>query len=124
MTRRKHPEDDLHITVAQYLDVALPEDAVWTTIPAGGGGEIRGAKLKAMGYRKGWPDIEIVWEGMAHYIELKISGKYPGADQKKCHNNLRSAGARVAVCHRIEEVEGTLRGWGVPLKATTGTRVA
>ncbi len=120
MTRRANPEERLHRSVADYLNVALPSVSCWTTIPAGGGGRIRGAKLKAMGYCKGWPDLEIVWDSTVHYIELKVPGKYPGADQKKCHNNLRSAGARVAVCHRIEEVEGTLRGWGLPLRATTG----
>ncbi len=114
------PEEALHRAVADYLNIALPANSAWTTMPAGGGGRVRGARLKAMGYCKGWPDIEIVWGGFAHFIELKVPGKYPGADQKKCHANLRIAGAVVAVCRRIEEVEGTLRGWGIPLRGTTG----
>ena len=122
MTRRAHPEDDFHKTVAQFLDHALPEDSWWTTIPAGGGGKVRGALMKAKGYRAGSPDIEIIWRGQAYFIELKVGRKTPSDNQRACHADLLTAGAYVVVSRRIEEVEGTLRGWGFPLRASTVTR--
>ncbi len=116
---RQHIEDDLHKAVAEYLDLALPLDACWTTIPAGGGGRVRGAKLKAMGYKAGWPDILIIYRQRAFHIELKAPRRGLSKDQKARHPSILNAGAPIAVCQRIEEVEGTLRGWGLPLRAST-----
>ncbi len=124
MTRRKHDEDDLHITVAQYLDLALPERAVWTTIPAGGGGKVRGARLKAMGYKAGFPDIQIFYEGRVICLELKSKKGRLSPAQKAMHEQLTSAGVLVFTARSVPEVEGFLRGCCVQLKATTGARAA
>ena len=125
MTRRKHLEDDMHMTVAQFLDVALPPDAAWTTVEHGGKRtKTEAGKLKAKGVRPGWPDIEIIWLARAHFIELKAPSGRLSVSQKDCHAALYKAGALVAMCQSIEEVEGTLRGWGFALRATTGTRAA
>ncbi len=116
-------EQQLHIAVAQYLDLALPKADTalpggipWTTIAHGGGGKIRGALLKAMGLKPGWPDIHILFAG-AHYIELKKEGGKLSKAQKAVHAAIRGAGGRVAVCRSIQDVEETLRDWGIPLKA-------
>ena len=124
MTRRQHPEEDLARTVAAYLDLALPEDACWTTIPAGGGGRVRGAKLKAMGYKPGWPDLQIVYRGQLICIELKAKYRTLSPEQKAMHEHLALAGALPFVVWTVEEVELFLRGCGVPLQASTGTRAA
>ncbi len=127
MTRRKHPrkhdEDDFHMAVASYLDLALPKDAVWTTIPAGGGGTARGARLKRMGYKAGFPDLQIFYRGRVICIELKSKKGQLSNVQKAMHDQLTLAGALVYTARRIEEVEGFLRAF-VPLQATTGARVA
>lgn len=123
MTRRKHPEDDLHMATAQFLDLALPEDACWTTIPAGGGGKVRGARIKAMGYKPGWPDLQIFYRGTLICIELKAPGKYPTKIQKAMHKHLRLAGALCYTATSIEAVEGFLTPI-IPLRASTGARAA
>ncbi len=123
MTRRKHPETAFQIAVAQYLDLALPEDAVWTTIPAGGGGKVRGARLKAMGYKAGWPDLQVVYRGQLICIELKSAKGRLAPTQKAMHGRLTNAGALVYTARCIEQVEGFLRA-SVPLRATTGARAA
>ncbi len=122
MTRR-HLEDNFHMAVAAYLDLALPEDAVWTTIPAGGGGKVRGARLKAMGYKAGWPDLQVVYRGQVICIELKSAKGRLSDAQRAMHKRLMLAGALVYTATRIEEVEGFLRA-SVPLRATTGARAA
>jgi len=112
------PEEALHRAVADYLRLALPEDAVWHHSPNESKGSVAwNVKRKALGMRAGWPDIEIMWQGRAYFIELKDFGKYLSPVQKKTHGALLKAGAPIATCRRIEEVEGTLRGWGIPLKA-------
>ncbi len=123
MVKRKHDEDNFHMAVADYLDLALPEDAVWTTIPAGGGGKVRGARLKAMGYKAGWPDLQVVYRGRLICIELKSAKGRLSPAQKAMHSRLSNAGALVYTATRIEEVEGFLRA-SVPLRATTGARAA
>ncbi len=117
--KRRHPEDDFHMAVAAYLDLALPGDAVWTTIPAGGGGKVRGARIKAMGYKAGWPDLQVVYRGQLICIELKSAKGRLSPTQKAMHERLTLAGAYVYTARCIEEVEGFLRG-SVPLMATTG----
>ncbi len=123
MTRRKqprkHPEDDFHMAVASYLDLALPEEAVWTTIPAGGGGTVRGARLKRMGYKAGFPDLQIFYRGRVICMELKSEKGRLSKAQEAMHEQLTLAGALVYTARRIEEVEGFLRAI-MPLRATTG----
>ncbi len=122
MTRRAHPEDKFHKSVAKFLDLALPIDACWTTIPAGGGGLVRGAKLKAMGYKAGFPDLLVVYRGRLICIELKAKGRKPSKEQLAMHERLMLAGALVYPCATcIEQVEGFLRAI-IPLRATTGAR--
>ncbi len=131
MTRRKHPEDDLHITVAQYLgverNVALPDDAVWTTIePGGKRGKREAGRLKSKGLKPGLPDIIVLYRGQLICFELKAPGGTLSKVQKAMHTQLTLAGAFVypGVVTRLEQVEGFLRGAGVPLRATTGARAA
>ncbi len=122
--RRQHPETELQIAVAQFLLWALKgldPPVVWSATPTVASSPVAGARLKKMGYRKGWPDISLVYIQRAHYIELKDEKTgVVSPEQKACHEDLRTAGALVAVCVSVKEVEGTLRGWGVPLRATVG----
>ncbi len=127
MTRRKHPEDSFHIAVAQYLDLALPKDAVWTTVEHGGKRtKAEAGKLKAKGVKPGWPDVQVVYGGRLICFELKAPGGTRSPAQKVMHAQLRFAGALVypGAVTLLDQVEGFLRGCGVPLKATTGTRAA
>ncbi len=116
--RRANREEKLHCAMADFLTHALPADSYWSSSAAGGGGAIRGAKLRRMGYRKGHPDIEIIWQGKAHYIELKTAAGVVSGEQEQVHAELLAAGAWVAVCRSPEDVEDTLRGWSMPLRAT------
>ena len=124
MTRRQHPEEDLARTVAAYLDLALPEDACWTTIPAGGGGRVRGAKLKGMGYKPGWPDLQIVYRGRLICIELKSAKGCLSKSQKTMHKHLALAGAGIFTAKSVEDVERCLKLSWVPLRASMGGRAA
>lgn len=120
MTRRKHDEDDLHMTVAAFLDLALPEDAVWTTVEHGGKrGKREAARLKAKGLKSGWPDIQIIYEGRSINIELKAPSGTVSKVQRAMHERLTLAGALVYTARCIEEVEGFLCAI-IPLKASTG----
>lgn len=122
--RRAQPEAALHKAVAAYLRVALPEPYLWTTFPAGGGGRVRGAQLRAAGLVTGWPDIQILSPyGTASGfigVELKSAAGRLSAEQRECHRRIMAAGGDVLVCRSVEEVENQLRGIGLRLRATVG----
>lgn len=111
-------EATLHAAVAQYLNLALPADAIWHHSPNEGKRGWRAqAAIKREGVRAGWPDIEIVWQGRVYFIELKAPKRNLSPAQKALHPRLRAAGALVMTCRTPEEVETILSLWGVPLRA-------
>lgn len=124
MTRRNHPEADLQRAVAAYLDLALPPEVAWTTMPAGGGGRVRGAQLKAAGLKRGWPDVQLVYRGRYIGIELKTERGRLTSEQRATHERLTLAGGLVYTARSLAAVEGFLRGCGILLRATTGARAA
>jgi len=110
-------EAELHKQVADYLSLALPADAFWTTISHGvyfgKDGYKLGFKQKRAGQRPGVPDIYIGYCAGNFWIELKaIKGRLAPA-QITCHDEIKNAGGHVAVCRSLDEVIGSLRGWGV-----------
>lgn len=105
-------EQQLHRAVAEYLDMVLPPYSAWTTIGHGGGGKIRGAQLKAMGVKPGWPDIHIL-AGTAYYIELKTPKGRVSDKQKAVMDAIWNAGGEWAVCRSVDDVADTLKGWGL-----------
>lgn len=114
----KRPEQALHKTVARYLDLFLPKTATWFH-PANGGyrRKVEAAILKGMGVRAGIPDIVIVWEGRAYFIELKAGTGKLTDHQVNMMRLLTDAGAGWRCCTSLNDVMETLKGWGFPLKA-------
>ena len=106
---RQNPEAALHRAVAQYLTVALPKDAFWTTIPSGGGGKIRGANLKRMGLKPGVPDILIVYRGLPFFIELKSKAGRVSPEQQGVMWTLGSQKISTFVCRSMDEVVDAVR---------------
>ena len=109
-------EDRLQIAVARFLDVSLPEGAVWFAVPNGGSrNPIEAAKLKRMGTRPGIPDICIIWRGRSIFIELKTPKGRTSPAQEAVMSALTMAGAVVNVCRSLEDVQGFLATI-IPLK--------
>ncbi|WP_422366393.1 VRR-NUC domain-containing protein [Pelagibius sp.] len=117
-------EEALHKTVVQFLMLALPDDVFWYH-PANGEKRSKrtASKLKRMGVRPGVPDICIVHEGRALFIELKKPGTpvgnrmegrgYLTQTQCACHRSLKQAGAEVVTCWSLEDVQDALRRWSI-----------
>ncbi len=115
-----HPEHELQVAVANFLDLVLDERQVaWTMIAHGG---IRlpirtAVRLKQAGLKPGWPDVMLAPRNRCScYIELKAPGKYPEPHQRALHERLRGLGCLVAVCRSVDEVEGVLSAWEIPRK--------
>lgn len=118
--RRDNPEERLQRAVADFLAVAMPLGIVWTAFPAGGGGKVRGAKLKAMGLKPGWPDVQMILPPHGRFIgiELKAPKGRTSDEQDAVHEAVRAAGGHVFICRCVEEVEGTLRALSLDLRAS------
>jgi hypothetical protein len=110
------PEQDLQKAVAQYLDATLGPRVFWTAIPAGGGGGVRGAILKGMGYKAGTPDILIVHEGRAYWIEMKSPRGRVSDEQDLILTRLYDAGCPTGLCRSLEQVAELLGRWRIPTR--------
>lgn len=115
----RRPEQQLQISVAAFLRLALKPPTIWTAFPAGGGGRTRGAFLKAMGLQAGWPDILIIDRGPNVIgIELKAKTGTHTPAQKMIARAFHDVQAWYILCRSLEEVERALRFCKVDLHAS------
>ena len=119
--KRENPEEVLQKAVKVYLDLAAPR-LVWWAVPNGGHSKGQNGRNKAMGVRAGVPDLCFLLDsGKMGFVELKAEKGRLSDDQIR-FRDLLPACVPYAVCRTGYEVEHTLRGWGVPLRATFGGR--
>lgn len=120
-----HDERRLHIAIWDWLQLALPADAV-AVHPANG--EYRtantGALLKRMGVVAGLSDFLIFWNGRCFAIEVKAPGGRVSPSQIEMAQRLQRAGVITTIVYKMEAVEAFLRSVGMPLRATLGGRAA
>ena len=117
--RRQQPEARFHRDALAFLRESLPIGAVVHHSPGEGKRTPRAqAELIASGHCKGWPDLEIVYQGRVYFLELKAARGVLSTAQKNLHRRLAYTGAPVAVCKTLEDVERGLREAGVPLRAS------
>jgi hypothetical protein len=111
-------EAQIHRAIVGWLVLQLPQSAVLHHSP--NEVDMRGpdvaraiAKARAMGTRKGWPDIEIVWNGAAYFFEVKTGSGRLSEAQRETHERLRAAGANVATIRSVEDARAALQEWGI-----------
>lgn len=122
-TRVRRPpqyrESPIQKSIVNFLEVALPIDAIYFSIPNEGRRTIEQIRFaKAMGLRAGMPDLGIVYRGRSYFLEVKdpLKGRL-SKSQGETIPALESAGALVATVTSPEMVEQKLQEWGFPLKA-------
>ena len=111
---RRRPEQALQRSVVERLQWRARPNIWWTHIPLGGArSKIEAAIFKSHGVRRGAPDLLIVIDGRACFLELKAPGGRVTAAQHECHAALRAAGACVAVATDIDAALAALERWDV-----------
>jgi hypothetical protein len=116
---RRDDEFKLQQAICRYLDVALPHDATYFSVPNGGLRHKKAAiKLIATGLTAGVPDLLVIWCGRALFIELKTATGRVSMAQRAMHKRLVHCGAEVMLCRSLPEVEAALREATVPLRAS------
>lgn len=84
-----------------------------TAFPSGGGGRIRGGKLKRAGLVAGWPDIQLIYKGVYYGLEVKTpTGKLSSA-QQTIHKKLKNMGCSVAVIRSIRDAKEIVLDWNM-----------
>lgn len=122
-------ENELHISIAGFLQRALRPPAWFTTFPAGGGGQQRGRELKQKGMKAGVPDIfPIIYQGSVYGFEIKLENGRLSAVQERCHAELIDAKCKIAVVRSLDDVKTQLNKWRIPWstesKSTEDLRLA
>lgn len=83
---------------------------------------MRGKILSGLGMKKGVPDIILIHDSRAHFIELKSAKGVLSPAQREVHEALARAGCPVAVCRNIDDVRAlfgpTGRWWPIPIRET------
>jgi len=112
MTRRRSPEAQLQRNVNARLQWCARPGVWWTHIPLGGlRSKVEAAILRGLGTTRGTPDLLIVADGKAHFLELKAPHGSVSPEQHACHEALCAAGACVAVARDIDEAVAQLEQW-------------
>jgi hypothetical protein len=112
-------EERFQRETALFFDFVLPTDAWWSHFPNGGHRHMLvGASLKRQGTQAGAPDNLIIWQGKAHWVELKSRYGTLRASQQTTIPAIEAAGSPVAVARTLEDVEAALTAWGIPLRAS------
>jgi hypothetical protein len=111
MTRRR-PEQDIQKALAEHLRLRAARNVYWFH-PANGGARtaIEGAILKACGVRAGTPDMILVRDGKTYGLELKAPNGRPSEAQRIAHEEMKAAGAEVAVAVGIDHALAQLEQW-------------
>jgi hypothetical protein len=99
--------------LVQHLRLRAAPNVYWFH-PANGEARSKatGGRLKAMGVRPGTPDLMLVINGVAHFLELKAPGKRPSKVQQQAHSEINAAGGFVAWSDSVDGALSVLQSWG------------
>ena len=105
-------EQALQQSVVEHLQWRARPNVWWTHIPLGGARfKTEAAIFKGLGARHGTPDLLLVADGKAHFLEFKAPGGRVTAAQSECHAALRAAGAEVAIVVGLDAALQQLEQW-------------
>ncbi len=114
---RRKEEADLQCSLVEFLQVALPREAICFSIPNGGSRDIReAANLKRQGLLAGCPDLCLIYLGKAFGLELKARKGMLSDSQRVTFPRLQAAGMRVEVARSFGEAVSIIKEFGIPLK--------
>jgi hypothetical protein len=113
----KRPEQSLQRQVLEYLGYALPRHLV-LHIPNGGArSKVEASILSGLGVRAGVPDLVIVGQGFAGFLELKAGKRNPSAAQVAFFAECDRLGIPCRIVRSIDEAEDALLSWGLEVRA-------
>jgi hypothetical protein len=105
-------EHQIQVSIISYLDRVLPATIRAVGVSNNPRSAIAGAKEKARGMRKGFPDILLT--GAFHgLLEVKQEGSYLRKEQQMWRDFCAEQLVPYAVVRSIEDVQEVLTAWNV-----------
>lgn len=107
--------------ITQFLELALPEDAVAFHVPnEGRRTKHEQAEFKACGGIAGIPDRWVLWNGRALAWEEKSATGRLNASQRMMFPAIAAALhiPEIPDVRSVEDAERVLRSWNIPLRAS------
>ena len=112
----KRPEQDLQISIVQWMKRNLSKEVVFFHVPNGGNRSLReGAIFKAMGVVAGVPDLIIAWPGIIAAIELKAGKGSASEAQLEVQERMKAIGWHVYEVRSLDQFQLVLRNLGAPI---------
>jgi hypothetical protein len=112
MTARRHPEGQIQRSVAEHLRLRAQPNVFWFACENGGyRTAIEAAILKSCGIKRGVPDMILIRAGKVFGLELKATNGRVSPAQRAAHDEMRAAGAEVAVAVGIDQALAQLEAW-------------
>jgi VRR-NUC domain len=109
---RRRPEQQIQTALAAHLRLRASKDVFWFACENGGGrSAIEAAILKSCGIKRGVPDLILIKSGRTYGLELKAPGGRLSDAQRLAHDEMRAAGAEVAVAVGIDQALDQLERW-------------
>lgn len=103
----RHTEEDMQIACVRWFEAQYPKLALLLHHSPNGGrrNAIEGARFKAMGTRKGFPDLMLCYPAKhyhALFVELKTKNGVQRVSQKIWQERAEWAGYKYVICRSIE----------------------
>jgi hypothetical protein len=110
-TVKREPEATLQALIFDSIKEILLPEVLITCFPSGGGGRIRGAKLKKMGLSSGWPDLQLIHKAKYYGLEVKTPVGRLSPAQSKLIDKLKTQGAKVSVVRSEKDAIEQIIKW-------------
>ena len=125
-------ENQFHEILGKWLDAALPKNSIWHHSPNEGKRHVSyKMRLKKLGMRSGWPDIEVFvhrdhwWSGISAPIFLEVKAPKRGtlsANQKQIQAKLLDLNCAVATVNKLSAAKVFLSAL-IELQENTDTKL-
>ncbi len=115
---RGNTEQKFQIALIRALRAILPQpECFMTHFPAGENtNPLRGSFLKSMGLVAGFPDVLLIYRGVAFGLECKSPTGTVTETQRATHAALGKAGMDVRVVRSLDEAMAALAAFGIPTR--------
>lgn len=101
-------------TVMKHLHSYGRKDAVYWAVPNGGKRNVIEAKrMKGEGVKAGIPDVHILFQSKLYCLEIKTEKGRLSPAQKAVGDQMRAAGAEVAVAKGLDACLAQLKSWAI-----------
>lgn len=128
IARRKarDAEGPVQRAVLAYFRQTLPHGFLIQSTANKPRSKVQGAREKALGAVKGWPDLAIYgparFGSTVWFAEIKAPGGKVSDAQRDVHDRLLELGFSVRVLRSVEDARKAVADWGLPSKDSLITR--